>query len=209
MFQRYGGAFVDGLDEQIGELTARQARSVAAAGQVEVAKRLFEDALSAGFLHPEQRSFCIQDFATLLIDEAEYDRALEWIEEGAEAAPNDGKLAYLRFRALEASGEPDAALAAATVWYDIGSASGDSDVMRAAKFAEATVHRSAGRHEEALQAFLRAHELRPGSDTALRAGRLYLQLGRPSEARTMLEYAAASASGDAQAAKELLSDLPE
>lgn len=206
-FQRYGGAFVDGLDEQIGELVAKQGRLAAEAGQTEEALRLFEEALAAPFLLPEQRLFAIQDYANLLIDNARYDEALAWIEQGAEAYENEPKLAYLRFRALRESNRTKEALAAADAWYRVGETTNDVETMRAAKFGEATVLRDAGRTEPALTAFAAAHELRPGGDTALRSARLCMQLGRKAEARRWLEYAADAPDADPNAVRALLKQL--
>lgn len=208
-FQRYGGEFVDGLDDQIGELVAKRAKSNAVAGLPDAAIRLFEEALSVPFMDEDQRLFCIQDFSTLLIDEGKFDEALAWIEEGVQLHSNDSKLAYLRFRAFREPGRFDEALAAAVLWYAVGKAADDATVMRAAKFAEATVYRDTARPEKALDAFLAAHELKPGPDTAVRAGGLCVQLGQTVRAREFLTYAANASGADAKAAQEMLGRLPE
>jgi len=208
-FQWYGGDFVDGLDEQIGELTAIRARSSLTAGMSEEASRLFEEALAIPFLDEGQRLFCIHDFSTLLIDEEKYDQALEWIEEGARSHSNDQKLAYLRFRALKESGRNEETLAAVVLWYAVGERTDNVDAMRAAKFAEAVEYRDSRRPEQALNAFLAAHELRPGADTALRAATLCIQLGETDRARALLTEAARMPGGNSQAVQELLEQVTE
>ena len=84
-YQSRGREFVDGLDEQIGEFIAKRARTNADAGFPEAAIALFEQALDTPFLDEQQRLYCIQDYTELLIADARYAPAVEWIERGAES----------------------------------------------------------------------------------------------------------------------------
>lgn len=208
-YQRYGGDFVDGLDEQIGELIAARARSNAAAGMNQSAISLFEEALAVTFMDEEQRLFCIHDYVSILIQEEHHQAALSWIEEGARSHPNDAKLAFLRFDLFRNMGKTDDALAAVKRWYAVGESANSATTMRAAKFGEAIVYRDTKQPEKALEAFLAAHRLQPGPDTALRAGRLYVQLGQTTRARELLQYAADASGADAEAARELLNKNSE
>jgi tetratricopeptide (TPR) repeat protein len=207
VYQSRGAEFVDGLDEQIGDVIAVRARTHAEAGFPEAALPLFEQALETPFLDERQRMYCIQDYAGLLIEAGRADAALGWIERGIEAFPADAKLAFLRFDALRSSGRTQDAIAAAQQWFEIGQANGDVSTMRAARFAEGTVHRDSQNGERALQAFLAAHELAPGADTAVRAAQLYLRLGRSEAARDLLEFAATDPGTDGETARGLLESL--
>ena len=66
LFAAYGGPWVDGLDDQIGEIVRGRAKDLASAGHVDEAVDMYASALALRFDDPQQRDWATDELIGLL-----------------------------------------------------------------------------------------------------------------------------------------------
>jgi tetratricopeptide (TPR) repeat protein len=196
-YARYGGPFVDRLDDQIGEIVAARATGLASAGLNEQAESVYRQALTQRFDdEPMQRIWTMQRYAKLLLARGKPGDAADLMEDAFRMNGAYGPSYTLLFDALRQADRLDRAIAVSEAYAGAMRAAGDANAEKWARYNVGAVCRDSGRLNPALDAFAASYAVVPSQENAWQAARLLHQLGRDTEAGPYLEYVVLH--GDAQ-----------
>ena len=187
-YGRFGGPWVDGLDDRIGEVVAARANRYADTGMTQPAVEAYREALAARFGDPTQRTWVSQRFVRLLMEQGEYDEAAQVARAALAFNENDGVSHSQLNRALRQAGRRGEALESAESWFAWAEGAGETDAMTWAKYYAGWACVQLGRKDEALQAYLDGYAIRPGAENALAAARILVARKRYEEARPLLDH---------------------
>ena len=188
LFAAFGDTWVNGLDDQVGEIVSSRAREQADMGQHETAINLYRDALAVRFDDPMQRVWTLHRLARLLLREERYDEAVEAAQEALDLHDENGApFSYIN-EAYHESRQFEAMAHNAERWFQWAAKTGRANAQADAKHQRGIALHNLGRKEEAISAFEEAFALRPREDVAFDAGRNLALRGDLEQARPYLEY---------------------
>lgn len=203
-YERYGGPWVDRLDDEIGEVVVKRAFSLADAGLTEEAIAAYRETLTIAFSDPRQRVWNGRRFLGWLIEEQRYAEAVELAKATLAHAPDMTMYTQL-IDSLRELGRHEEIVQAAQEWHRFAEEEGKNWAVAWAKFREGRAHSDLGRTEEALNAFLAGHSVYPMVENPWAAAQILCAQGRHDEARPLLLYVIERSSGtEAGAAQALL-----
>lgn len=185
-YSRFGGEWVDSLDDRLGEVVATRARSLADAGAADDAIALYRQSFTLRFEDPKQRIWNAQRFLSLLVKEGEYAEASEFAREMLSIA-EDGEIYSQLVKSLREQKRHDEVDPVAEAWYAFSKERADSQSMASAKFAQGWALSSLGRKEEALAAHLQGTEAHRMAENPRAAAEILISLDRSDEALPLLE----------------------
>jgi tetratricopeptide (TPR) repeat protein len=208
-FAKYGGSWVDDLDDRIGEIVAARASALAGAGREDEALALYEEALSLRFDEKRQRVFRSVDYARLLMKTRHFDEAFAVC---ASLVELDEAYSRRIFRELQDSlneeGRYEERLRHCGSWREIGLRDNRREVILQALRNEAYTSLRLRRVDKAVEAFADLFRLRPDPKDALAMAQTLIGRGCGREAIAYLEYVIENGDGENRAsATELLSTL--
>jgi tetratricopeptide (TPR) repeat protein len=111
LFARFGGPWVEGLDEHVAEVSVAKARNLVKAGLNTEARAAYEKALGARFSDPNQRVWALQELSQLLLEEKTFEEAATHARDAIERDEHQLKSYRLLSQALQGLGQLDKALA--------------------------------------------------------------------------------------------------
>jgi tetratricopeptide (TPR) repeat protein len=188
-YLQFGGAFVDGLDDQIGEVVAARAVGLTNAGLDEQAESTYRQALENRFDdEPRQRIWTSQRYAKLLLSRGKAADAAAVMEYAFLLDEGDGPSYTLLFDALRQSRRLDRAVAVSVAYADTMRATGNANAEKWARYNIGVVYRDSGNPAAALDAFLASYAAVPSQENAWQIACLLRQLGRDAEAVPYLNY---------------------
>ena len=190
-FATFGGSWVDGLDNQIGELVARRAQNAHAAGDDAEAIALYRQSLRLHFDDPAQRFWAHRALAELLVQREAYAEAIAVLEDALPLRLNDAKANVLLCLAYMEASQPERAAEFAGNWAQ---RSEDPTARALAYFQQGQALEVLARPQEALSAYLAGAEADPTSHNAYHAAVL-LSEEAPARARALLQPYLAHATG--------------
>jgi tetratricopeptide (TPR) repeat protein len=185
---RFGGPYIDRLDDQVGEILVRRARDVAAAGAVDKAVEIYYQALDATFEDPSRRVSTRHELAQLLLDDGRPEEAAAVMLEAVELDRANERTYRLLAEALAAAGRYEDLAREAAQWAALADREGNPEDRYDARRRLGLALVELGRADEAVKALAEAHELRPSPDLALEAARLLHALDRRDDARPFIDY---------------------
>lgn len=194
-YARFGGPFVHGLSEEIGEIVAQQARTHHEAGDLDRAIELYETALDRSFEDPRQRGWALRWLGEALFEAGRYDEAVEPLEAAVASYPDDLIAQSHLTRALRLAGRHEDSAAAAEAWYDEAVRMDDTLNRFHARYHFGQALEDAGDLDAALEAYLEGHDIEPGSMNTFHAAQLLVEQGDSEAARPLFETYLESGSG--------------
>jgi len=188
-YARYGGPWVDRLEEAVAEVMSARAVGLAQAGRTEEAIDAYRQALAARFDNPELYKWRAGELAALLIEQRRFDEALDTV---ADLLDHDISTAMAAFRdlhrAVQAAQLHDTGLQLAERFVH---AAHDRDAPRAEAlgvlYAGISL-RELDRPDEVAERALRAFALSPSLETASVGSRLLRDTRQLDQGRDLVRY---------------------
>lgn len=188
-FAKYGGPWVDGLDDRIGDVVAGRARARADAGREDEALALYRQALTLRFDDEGRRIFTSVDYARLLIRTHRFGEAFDAC---ASLVELDESYARRIFRELQEFlvelGFHEERLRYCGPWREIGLREDREEIVIQALSNEAYASLRLGRRDREIRAFADLFRLRPDPAGALSLSQALIEAGRGPEAIPYLEF---------------------
>ena len=208
-FGRWGGPFVNGLSEEIGEVISQRASDLAAAGMNDEAVIVYREALKHRFEdEPRQRIYTLERLARVLQARGESDSAIEVLEAAYRLDSTYGPVYTVLFEALIGARHYDRALELTNQWNAYTRSVHDTTASKWAKYNEGRVYRDTKHYAEALAAFTESNTLAPSQESAFECAAMLDALGRNGEAVRALDYVLANGNPTYQKkAQELLATI--
>lgn len=192
----HGQRFAEGMSARLGDVEAARAKSLADGGLTEAAIEGYQRALGMPFESADQRKWAQRQLGELLLRENRPGEAAEpllvCVAENTDYLP-----AYrLLCRALEADFRQEDLAKAATAWEKAARAQNNAGDGAEACLVAGQAHETAGRADEALEAYRRGHALSASGGNAYAAARLLQRRGGAAEALRMLDECVAGGRGE-------------
>lgn len=178
--------WLNGLDGQIGEIGGQRADTLARNGLSEDAIVHYRKALDLEFDDPMQRVWVGGRFLELLLQEQQYDEAVD-VARGVLARIPTLTTHEKLTRALRLSGREEERVEAARAWAVQAQESNKDEAYALAKFQEGTALGNLDRPEEALDAFIMGFEASELPKNGRAAAEILIQQRRFAEALPLLD----------------------
>jgi tetratricopeptide (TPR) repeat protein len=188
LYGTFGGKFVAGVTNELGEALASKAQARAEAGDAQAAIQLYRSALDVHFSDPQQRIWSSQRLARLLIGDGQYEEAANVMEQALKLDNQDSWNYNLLCDALRETGLYDRALARNEEWIAASRDDTEPASRKWAYYSLGATYRDMNATQKALDAFLASFEASPSAESAYQAALLYQTLGQKAEALSMIDY---------------------
>lgn len=188
LLARFGGPYIDRLDDQVGEILVRRARALAGTGAVDKAIDTYYQALDAAFEDPARLVSTRYELGQLLLDDGQPEKAAAVLLEAAELDKDNERVHRLLAEALAAAGRYEDLAREAARWAALADRAGNFEDRYDARRRLGLALAELNRPEEAVKVLIEAHELRPAPDLALEIAQLLHALNRDEEARPFLDF---------------------
>lgn len=171
------------------------------------AMETYRRALALKFDDPMQKVWQTQEFLKLLLDERQYEEAVQVAHDAIALDPNNGLPYSLLNKALREAGRHADAAASAKEWAQWAASSQQYDAQAWAEYYAGQSYLALNDNENALAAFQAGYQASPSAENALAAARILCGQQRYEEARPLLEYVISHDQGAKRdRARELLAE---
>lgn len=187
-YSTYGGPWVDGLDERVGEIVAERAQLLAAAGLVEEALAEYRNALSVEFDEPFHRMAAANRFAGLLLDRREHEEAAVVAQDNLERTGGEGGAFSFLYRARRGLMQNEEALAVTRAWFAWAVSQEEPRHQAWARYFEGETLLALGDRTGAISAYLEVYSLHSTPENALSAARRLADTGEAAQALRFLNF---------------------
>lgn len=187
LYGTFGGDWVDGLDEQVGEIMQRRASLLADAGMVDEAMEAYRISLAGHFDRSENRQRAAISYARLLYAQGMHDETVEILRETLERYGGSSGSYSLLAQSLHTSGDYDEALAVCGEWFAWADKENIQEQKALSRYQMGITLNGAQRKEEAIATLIQVYPLDPTIGVALSVARQLIGIGEVEEAGTLLD----------------------
>jgi tetratricopeptide (TPR) repeat protein len=177
-----GAAFVDRLDEQIGEVQLERAVALERAGLLAQAEQQYEAALAATFAGRQNRAFALKQLGSLRLDQGRFEEAIGPLRASVASGQPPISVYKPYVEALLASNALEEAAAAAVDWRTLAEERGNRLELSRAHYYLGHLALARGEEGAAAAHFAQGHAVLPGRHNALALARLALAAAAYPEA---------------------------